>query len=271
MKVVPVNCFSQSSSNSQSKNTLRNVCEEFEAIFMSTVWKSQQPPMDTKCLFSGGMGESLFRDLLIDQLTEKMSKTHQAGIADLMEQQLNPQTRTSTESEGAMSLKRNKMLRSYNNQDPLKLVDQGKIGSVENKIPGTAGTIKPNLDDYNQTIQLAAEKYNLSPTLIKGVIMAESTGNPMAQSSKKAMGLMQIMPDTARMLNLKNPWDATENIMKGSQYLADLLSQFDQNEELALAAYNAGPGNVRKYHGIPPFPETQNYVTKVLSYKKSME
>ncbi len=238
---------------------------------MSLVWKIQQPSDPEGQLFTGGVGETMFRDLLIDQLSDQMSRTHQTGLADMLERQLNPSSEPSSVREDSALIRRNQMLTAYRKAAPSALISSPSISSPETASDLSKALGKGSIEDYDSTIRQAASTYSLSPNLIKSVIMAESSGNPLARSPKNAMGLMQIMPDTAKMLNLKNPWDPNENIMKGSQYLAKLLERFDQNEELALAAYNAGPGNVEKYQGIPPFPETQHYVTKVLNFKKSLE
>jgi soluble lytic murein transglycosylase-like protein len=135
------------------------------------------------------------------------------------------------------------------------------IGSVNGKISYKG--------DFNQIIESTSKKYNINSSIIKAVIKAESNFDPSVVSSAGAMGLMQLMPDTALSLGVVEPFDPMENIEGGVKYLKDMLNKFGGNLELALAAYNAGPGNVTKYGGIPPFQETQNYVAKIMGYIKN--
>jgi soluble lytic murein transglycosylase-like protein len=117
---------------------------------------------------------------------------------------------------------------------------------------------------YEELIQEAALRFALAPALIRAVIRTESAFNASAVSSAGAQGLMQLMPELASEMGVSDPFDPRENIMAGSQYLSALLSDYDGNVELALASYNAGPGAVEQYGGIPPFEETQRYVRTVL-------
>lgn len=124
---------------------------------------------------------------------------------------------------------------------------------------------------YDNIIREAAARYNLDPALIKAVIKKESSFNPRAGSSAGARGLMQLMPGTFREMGGRNATDPRDNIFAGARYLSQMLRQHDGNLSLALAAYNAGPGNVRRHGGIPPFRETRNYVSTVMAdYQASL-
>ena len=120
--------------------------------------------------------------------------------------------------------------------------------------------------DLNSIFEEAASTFGVSVNLLKSIARAESNFNPNAVSHAGAVGIMQLMPATAASLGVSNSYDPRENIMGGAKLISQLLSKYNGNTSLALAAYNAGSGNVDKYGGIPPFTETQNYVKKVLSY-----
>jgi soluble lytic murein transglycosylase-like protein len=132
--------------------------------------------------------------------------------------------------------------------------------------------LRPMLGDeskFSPYIEGLITKYsaqnNLDPKLVRAVITAESDGDVQCRSSKGAMGLMQLMPDEVTAYGIKNPFDPEENIRGGTRQLAEKLKLYNGDVPLALAAYNAGTGAVRKYNGIPPYPETQGYVKKILA------
>lgn len=124
---------------------------------------------------------------------------------------------------------------------------------------------------FNDLVAKAAAKHQMDPKLLHAVIQAESAYNPNAVSSAGAVGLMQLMPDTARRYGVTDRRDAEQNVDGGTRYLKDLLAMFNSNLTLAVAGYNAGEGAVMKYNNsVPPYPETRNYVQQVLSlYRKS--
>ena len=119
-----------------------------------------------------------------------------------------------------------------------------------------------------QNVEKAAAKYKLSPKLINAVIRAESNFKVRAISSAGAQGLMQLMPATAKELGVENPFDIEQNIDGGAKYLRKMLDRFGGNLRKALAAYNAGPGTVIKYNGRVPYPETRQYVSRVLQFSR---
>ena len=128
--------------------------------------------------------------------------------------------------------------------------------------PLLAPTTSQNV--VRQHIQQAAARYNVSSNLVDAVAWQESRYNPRARSTAGAIGVMQLMPGTARQLGVRNPHDVGQNVSGGTAYLREQLERFGNNVPLALAAYNAGPGAVKKYGGIPPYRETQNYVRQIM-------
>ena len=121
---------------------------------------------------------------------------------------------------------------------------------------------------FEQIINQAATTHQVDPALIKAIIMAESRYNPKAVSKRGARGLMQLMPVTAKSLGVEDSFDPAANINGGVMYFKRLLDRFDGNVEFALAAYNAGSRNVRKYGGVPPFRQTRTYIHKVFKYQR---
>ena len=125
----------------------------------------------------------------------------------------------------------------------------------------------PALDGtpYGEIIAAMSEAHGVDPMLVRALIQVESKFRPTARSRKGAMGLMQLMPSTVREYNVRNPFEPKANIEAGIKHLKTLIDRFGSSIELALAAYNAGPGAVEKFNGVPPYRETRNYVSRILA------
>jgi soluble lytic murein transglycosylase-like protein len=140
--------------------------------------------------------------------------------------------------------------------------DQAAGETREAMVPGAGSLTLVGTTDYDPLIERAATRHDVDARIVRAVIQVESAFQPRARSSKGAMGLMQLMPKTARQYQARNPYDPASNIEAGTKYLKQLLDEFEL--PLALAAYNAGEGAVRRFGGIPPYAETQAYVAKIL-------
>lgn len=139
--------------------------------------------------------------------------------------------------------------------------------AVERRYSPTADPASNSSQSQNavrQHIQVAATRFGIDHNLVDAVAWQESRYNPRALSTAGAMGVMQLMPGTARQLGVRNPHDVEQNVVGGTAYLRQQLERFGNNVPLALAAYNAGPGAVIKYGGIPPYRETQDYVRQIM-------
>ncbi len=154
---------------------------------------------------------------------------------------------------------------SYQNQFGAELEKAMKTGQTQTSgisgaVPAAGNTGDSEIDNM---IRTAAGKYNVDPSLLSAIAETESNYNQSAVSSAGAVGIMQLMPDTAASLGV-NPYDARQNVEGGAKYLHGLLETFGGDVRKAVAAYNAGPNAVKEYNGVPPYKETQNYVDKVL-------
>jgi soluble lytic murein transglycosylase-like protein len=157
----------------------------------------------------------------------------------------------------------------------IEKIEADEVPYIEPETPKTEETVaaasvpqdRPLLEGtpFAEMIASAAEAQGVDPMLVSALIRVESGYRPTARSRKGAMGLMQLMPSTAREYNVRHPFEPKANIEAGIKHLKTLLDRFDGGVALALAAYNAGPGAVEKFNGIPPYRETRNYVARILS------
>lgn len=153
---------------------------------------------------------------------------------------------------------------------------QGAIGKAGGNVPfnpfgdNTIQTLAGAPSGLSLMIRETADRFGLDPALFESLIHAESDFNPGALSPKGAVGLTQLMPQTAKSLGVSDPYDPQQNLDGGAKYLAGLLKRFGGDERLALAAYNAGPGAVERHNGVPPFSETRRYVDRIMARVQSL-
>jgi len=158
--------------------------------------------------------------------------------------------------------------KDYNRQTTAVSTSKKNKKSKSTGLSKNLPPFKQRAKSFDQYIAGAAKSYDLDPALIKAVIHAESAFDPNATSHAGAEGLMQLMPATAKSHGVRDSFNARQNIMGGSRHLRYLMDKYNENTTLALAAYNAGEVPVRKYKGVPPYKETQNYVKKVIRLQK---
>jgi len=241
--------------SSQEKEKLAHASKEFESMLTSMMIKSMTKTSDGlfgKENFGGDVLDVLFENEISKFITESQG----LGVAEEIYKSL-----TGEQLVGKRVISKERPLNSIAASN-----NKYKKNSIsENSMRPNSNSLK-RIENYDDLIKAASKKFNVDEQLIKSVILTESAGNVNAQSKANAKGLMQLMDSTATDMGVNNPWNPKENIFGGTKYLSKMLNDFDGDKDLALAAYNAGPGNVKKYGGIPPFEETQNYVKRVNNY-----
>lgn len=231
---------------------VEQAARDFESVFMRQLISSMRKASEVLGDDSMGEAEKISMDMAWDGLATQMSKAGGIGIAKLVEPWLagNPDA-----------------LRGIQSQMPG--LEDATDGLPMSSLQAATRAYRQNTSDasLDELVKRASAATGVDSSLIRGVIQTESAGNPKAVSPKGAIGLMQLMPATAAELGV-DPRDPSQNVLGGARYLASLLKRYDGNEKLALAGYNAGPGAVDRHGGIPPYPETRNYVSTVLANRK---
>jgi len=242
------------SSSVDERTRLKKACEKFEGLFLSYMLKVMRESVPTSGLLGNGFGKDIFETLFDQTLGEKLAEREEIGLAQVLYKQL---SRTLADQEQPAGEKRVRALDLLKDLAPSRRA----FPQPSTSEPGS-GTPKPfeNLDDI---VIEAARQTELDPDLLFAVIQVESGGDATAVSPKGALGLMQLMPETAREVGVLNPLDPFENVLGGARYLSRMLQRFRGDLRLALAAYNAGPSAVEKHGGVPPYRETREYVRKV--------
>lgn len=289
------------------KLKLEKAVREFESVFVGYLLKGMRNTVEKADNSNEGFGSDLLAGMFDMELAKHISKSSNIGLANMLYktmtgEELSLRTAATAQSafargnvqkqDGAngraVSQKANSRISSSElsfvnspaRQEPLAFVlpkaavrdavEVAKANAVRASaiVPKSLGG---RLNRYRGYIEEAAERHGVNENLIRAVIAAESHANEKAKSHKNAKGLMQLIDSTAAAMGVQNVWDPRENIMGGAKYLAQLLEQFDGDEKLALAGYNAGPANVVKHGGVPPFKETKQYVARVMNFLKLFE
>lgn len=283
----------------QRRLKLKQATQAFESIFIAQLLKSMRSSsLEDKSKEESGFGKDIMLSMADESVARQLAKTGMIGIGEVLYndllKRLNEETPVTTGLEitskrhidGVAPPRSAKDLApssTANKQETTPKIDlpvQDKAPSVPLSIKDTAApptavqqpastqqvtnAAHDRLSRYVNHIRDASVESNIPEELLRAVIMQESSGNERATSNRGAAGLMQLMPDTARSVGVTDIYDAEENIKGGARYLRQMFDRFG-DIETALAAYNAGPGNVEKHKGIPPFAETQNYVKRILS------
>jgi Rod binding domain-containing protein len=239
------------------KAKLRKAAKQFESLFTSYMLKSMRKSVPESGMFGDDFGGDMLEDMFDMEFANQMSKGSSFGVAEMLYHKL---TGESLEQNPEMM----QMLHESGTlKKSLKPTSKGK-----NKIPyiKPSHSMEARLGQYQSMIDTAAQTHGVDSTLVKAVIASESAGRADARSSKHAKGLMQLIDSTAQEMGVKNVWNPEENIQGGVKYLKQMLTKFHGNVDLALASYNAGPAAVERHNGVPPYKETQEYVTRVMNY-----
>jgi soluble lytic murein transglycosylase-like protein len=236
MSVLATNSIDMRFPNAASIDTKKlKAAQDFEAMFIHQMLKSMRNTVPKDKEMSSG--RRIFTEMLDEQIANVASRTGSFGLTQMI----------------------------YKELAGGNIENSQKIMAAQNAYGRTARASAKQVETW---IAEAAENLNVDKNLIRAVIRQESGGNSLARSEKGAKGLMQLMDSTASDMGVVNSYNGRQNIMGGTKYLKQLLTKFNGDETLALAAYNAGAGNVEKYGGVPPFEETKNYVKNVLQYRE---
>ncbi len=265
---------STSDPSSPDQTALEKSAKEFEGVFLNTLLKAMRQTVPTSELFNGGGATKFYRQMHDAEIAKTLATGHSGmGIADMIVRQLSREPVENApvpdSGGGVLGPPAPKVLERYRD-----VISTGPESVARKRLALLAtqqgAAVADTLKRFGQEIESAARKSGLDSALILSVVMEESGGDPGALSAKGAMGLMQLMPETASELGVEDRADAAENLQGGARYLADMLGQFAGQLDVALAAYNAGPGTVDRLGGkIPPYPETRRYVDRVLErYEK---
>ncbi len=265
------------------KYRLKKATKEFESFFMLHMLKAMRKTIPQSEMFNGGLGQDMYTSMFDEELSRKVAGSSPNSLSEILYKSLEkhleatapdviPGTKKGTEVPTSIAETRRMETNKFNQavsspkvtkpvekEEPKPALPVERVTQPKPKI-----TSDPILKEFGLTIDKASRKYDVDSRLIYSVIVAESGGKPDAVSPKGAKGLMQLIDSTAVEMGVADSLNPHENIVGGTKYLRQLLDRYDGNLKLTLAAYNAGPGTVSKYNGVPPYSETRQYIENVL-------
>jgi Rod binding domain-containing protein len=262
----------------EDKGKLKKAAFDFQSLLINQMLQSmRETKFDDEEDSGFGYGKDIMTGMFDMQLSSVVSNTGSFGIAEMIYESM---TGEKFSQETIKSIDQFEGIR--NTRRPEK-TSPTEINVDKKNVPNSNEINKSNLlkynninvfdvvNKYNFEIESHSDTYNVDPHLVKAIIAAESSGISDAVSPAKAKGLMQLIDSTAKSMGVKNIFNPSDNIKGGTKYIKSLMDRYNGDIQLALAAYNAGPGAVDKYNGIPPYKETQNYVNKVLNYYSTIK
>lgn len=242
--------------SAEEKTKLAKASRDFESMLTSMMLKSMTKTTGG-LLGEEGYGNDVFDTFFENEIASEITDTKGLGIAESIYKKMTGE-----------DLPMKEFLIKY--RPSIKDIVKPEADSQTNAVQPSTSAVE-RLKKYEPIIQEASTKHGVPVNLIKSIILTESAAKANAVSKADAKGLMQLMDGTAKDMGVRNSMNPVQNIHGGTKYIAQMLKEFDGDLQKSLAAYNAGPGNVQKYNGIPPFNETQNYVTRVMGYLKHLE
>ncbi|MFN3821761.1 MAG: transglycosylase SLT domain-containing protein [bacterium] len=256
------------------RRKLRAASQQFEALFINyllQVMRRAASIQEERTSQSDSLGISFnqnqYQEFFDWELAVRIAEQSPLGVARQLEKCLENSPIVTNKEKGLTPHR----LPGFPNRRDLKAINPYPIQSSHSNTSSHSSALPDTVKRWDNIILKASQQYQIDPDLVRAVIAVESGGKPDTISPKGAKGLMQIMDSTATEMGLTQPFHPAENIFAGTRYLSLLLKRYQGDINLALAAYNAGPGSVDRYQAPPPFPETTRYVEKVKTLFESLK